>query len=456
MRRWISGLYPQLDADEQERTRSVAWFLTTFTIVLIFILISAILIAASSFRRPLSVPNFVTFMGLSLLIGAAGFAAGGFLGFLFGVPRVKTAEASGEEVTSNTNLEQLSDWLTKIIVGVSLVQIGKLNGALLAFGGEVDRAMGAASGGRPVVNGAGFAADLILVASAIAGFLAAYLKSKTDLMTAFAPRQAMESSLGKIIADDLIGQAGRDVLNRPTSEPDQCAKDAAAKLIQFVHPDSKDPELHRLVGLAQAVLKNFKAASDSLTKAVNLRAGGASGSPDLVALATRALAIAGDSQAARSMSERADNAATQAPAEAFERGLAEMFANLYSRGGHDTAIAIGEGLVANFKEAAQMSGRLWLYLASAYGQRHAFQKDDPTIDDEAREETHQKVLEAVRKALQIDPAANRPILQLLWDKNCKTKPPDENDLESLYEDNVLKDLLYPEPEPARGASTPAR
>ena len=74
------------------------------------------------------------------LICGASIAAGGLLGFLFGIPRTApegkngtgtagdaSAEASNRlPYLPNTNLEQISDWLTKILVGVGLTQIGSL------------------------------------------------------------------------------------------------------------------------------------------------------------------------------------------------------------------------------------------------------------------------------------------------------------------------------------------
>jgi len=71
--------------------------------------------------------------GTAVLIGGSSWFAGGFVGFLFGIPRTVQGSASPERVTrylGNTNLEQVSDWLTKIIVGVGLVQIGHIVPAL--------------------------------------------------------------------------------------------------------------------------------------------------------------------------------------------------------------------------------------------------------------------------------------------------------------------------------------
>jgi hypothetical protein len=58
-------------------------------------------------------------MGNFLIITSALFVAGCILGFLFGIPKV-LKESSSSTVGSfsdNANLEEISDWLTKIIVG---------------------------------------------------------------------------------------------------------------------------------------------------------------------------------------------------------------------------------------------------------------------------------------------------------------------------------------------------
>ena len=81
-------------------------------------------------------------------MGRAAFAVGAFAGFLFGIPRYAAQPATTLLATqavaqttgttsinippasplyaSNTNLEQVSDWLTKIILGATLMQVTKL------------------------------------------------------------------------------------------------------------------------------------------------------------------------------------------------------------------------------------------------------------------------------------------------------------------------------------------
>lgn len=60
-------------------------------------------------------------MGGAFLWAMACIATGALIGFLFGVPRLNPrAQLSGEFI-HNQNIEAVSDWLTKILVGVGLV-----------------------------------------------------------------------------------------------------------------------------------------------------------------------------------------------------------------------------------------------------------------------------------------------------------------------------------------------
>jgi len=135
-------------------------------------------------------------LAIGLLTAAAAFAVGALLGFLFGIPRSIATSSVGaskqvtgtqaatasEEVAAtqhfaaNTNLEQISDWLTKILVGVGLVQIHEISGAV------EDLADGLAPGLGPQ----GFSiAVALLVAYPIIGFVSAYLFTRLRLQGAF-------------------------------------------------------------------------------------------------------------------------------------------------------------------------------------------------------------------------------------------------------------------------------
>jgi hypothetical protein len=91
---------------------------------------------------------------LGLMAGGAALLTGGLLGFVFGIPHTRLREEdrpqTGSETTKqesteqekrgsrspaanyrpNTSLEQISDWLTKMLVGVTLVEVKNIPGAL--------------------------------------------------------------------------------------------------------------------------------------------------------------------------------------------------------------------------------------------------------------------------------------------------------------------------------------
>jgi CheY-like chemotaxis protein len=132
------------------------------------------------------------FRGIPAVIGSgvsvlgAGFAVGAVIGFLFGIPRRLQEPAprsidptaidpsSSVQYAGNTSLEQISDWLTKILVGVGLTQIGNVPSAFATLGEVVGPALGGFEGSR--VFGA-----FEFLYFAIGGFFAAYLWTRLRL-----------------------------------------------------------------------------------------------------------------------------------------------------------------------------------------------------------------------------------------------------------------------------------
>jgi hypothetical protein len=129
--------------------------------------------------------------------GAAAFL-GGLVGFVFGVPRTIPAPRSpGNEsrYQDNSNLEQVSDWLSKIIVGVGLVQIGRLLPAL----GRLGRSLRVPLGGLPSSSAFGLALTL---AYAALGFLFTYLWTRERLLPQLdAARRSLEAARDTIVSD---------------------------------------------------------------------------------------------------------------------------------------------------------------------------------------------------------------------------------------------------------------
>ncbi|MGE3269362.1 MAG: hypothetical protein AB7P40_11480 [Chloroflexota bacterium] len=155
--------------------------------------------------------QFFAVASVAAMVAAASMVFGGLLGFLFGIPRTLQQDApapaseappssaagengqraaragaavTGTEYRANTNLDQISDWLTKILVGVGLTQLTGLPARLQ----EIGEYLAAALGGFP--SSSAFAV-LIIVYFTICGFLYSYLW--TRLYLAGALKQADRS-----------------------------------------------------------------------------------------------------------------------------------------------------------------------------------------------------------------------------------------------------------------------
>src|SRR5262249_38109074 len=102
-------------------------------------------------------------------------AVGIFLGFLFGIPRTpapKVEKGEAPQPAEQTNLEQIADWLTKILLGAGLTQISMAPGWLWKVGMHVT--IGASVGFTAVV----------IVNYLVAGFFTGYLLTRLFLVGA--------------------------------------------------------------------------------------------------------------------------------------------------------------------------------------------------------------------------------------------------------------------------------
>lgn len=173
-------------------------------------------------------------IGPVLLWAIASIAAGGAVGFLFGIPRAggsaaRAGDTGGKaqglapsadaaagapgaagtvvaggapnsangELRPNTNLEEVSDWLTKIIVGLGLVHLQDLQGIVAATAANAAASLSA----NPTASQTSLATALI-VGFAIEGFFLGYIYTRMFLQVAFARSDS-----------DLRG-ASRDALDR--------------------------------------------------------------------------------------------------------------------------------------------------------------------------------------------------------------------------------------------------
>lgn len=299
--------------------------------------------------RPLWLGAVITFGGATLVSGAFAFF-GALIGFVFAIPRsrqdggvvqraatqdtqqvrterttvtnvtrdgesgtVTTVEGRFSDYSANTNLEQISDWLTKILVGITLTQFDNMAAWYRSAATALAPLLGTADSAR--------AATLALMTYfMIWGFFISYLLT----------RLWMPKALSRSEREELVQSR------------------------QVEH---------------EAALRSLERQAYDL---------------------------------------------------------------LYEPGGYTRAIELIEKYLSS--PNALPSPWLWLYLAAAYGQRHADEIKNGNID--AANATKEKVIHAVQEALRLNPGT-KPILQQLYEG----KSPGEDDLVSLKGDPRLDELL---------------
>jgi len=279
---------------------------------------------------------WVAGFGSAVLIFGAHAMVGGIIGFLFAIPRSRQQDASvagsGElraaerdstkepgrkrvsDYSANTNLEQISDWLTKILVGASLVQIRTIWESASGLAALLAPALGGATA-RPV-------ALCLMGFSACWGFFFVYLFTRLWLPKA-------------------LGRAERD-------EEVQKRK---------IEEDVELPNLER----------------------------------------------------------RTLNYLYEPPPEGYQRAI-DAIENYYGKSG------------------AVRSGALWMYLACAYGQKHAFEK--PERHSPPDSDIRERVRAAVEQAIYANPSSKDLLARLYQGTD-----PSEDDLKTLKPDPTLDELL---------------
>ncbi len=165
--------------------------------------------------------------GECVILGLSALACGGLLGFLFGVPKVEQGEkknssdatASEYRQTVNTNLTEISNWLTKIIVGVSLVQMNQIPGAFQSLVQYL-----ATPGNKPGMIGG------VLVFFGVTGFLSGYLLTRLFLAAAFSEADRQASEFNRQSSTLELQLSPLDVPSPQDSPPEETTTEMGAAL----------------------------------------------------------------------------------------------------------------------------------------------------------------------------------------------------------------------------------
>jgi Flp pilus assembly protein TadD len=229
-------------------------------------------VAESAQERALSA-GLATFSAAAL-IGSVG-------GFIFAVPRALAGESvntTGTERVAfavNSNLEKISDWVTTIVVGLTLVELRNIPDQFSRFGNWASSGI-AESGARTVFTG-------LAAYGLAAGFFFAYVWSRLIFRVlleqterdaqdaAEMSRQQVESALGERV---LTGSDAEDAdrkaiaVQTETTAPDAAARDAeklARELLQRVEregPTKVDPSAARALARRLKGVGKYQLAAD--------------------------------------------------------------------------------------------------------------------------------------------------------------------------------------------------
>lgn len=258
--------------DETELMRNTRWTRDAFLLIAMTGL-AAIFIYSLQWEPP----GFARIFGSGLMIAVASLTVGICLGFLFGIPRslqnVQAPPAAGAAAADstpatlgpNTNLEQISDWLTKIIVGLGLINLDKLPR-------KIDTLLVRLA--PSLANDKGFVLAVV-TGYGICGFMLGYLLTRLYLTRAFAlADRAQSQEIGRLV--ETTGEhKALDPTATAAERKDQSAPAAAAAIApvsdnervaaQDVAKLAKSESLEQRRARVVALAKEYEDIRDSMT-----------------------------------------------------------------------------------------------------------------------------------------------------------------------------------------------
>jgi hypothetical protein len=373
-------------------------------------------------------------VGVSFIFAGACAVCGWLLGLLFGIPRTLSRPQAAPAATGgtagtpapagsntaapaptnrvNTNLEDVSDWLTKTLVGVGLTQLYFVPHYLWQSADKLNKAgfMWDASGQLLVIA--------LFLYFAPGGFWLGYIGTRTILTKLFdsidgPSPDTVNSALAEPLKIDAQGRI----------DPSTASKTRSADSAMLNFPVTALNTSRELTawGTAKARNNDLESATVALQQATK--------ADPLDPLAKQALATVYAAQSRKTEAREVLQDGNQAT----EVGL---FIALYENPpeGFTKALDIGSRLLQQPDAPNNLNLHIWL--ACAYGQQHAFAKKigNNALADSAR----QNVIKEVETALKIDPQKARPLLRSFWqspagalDDDLASIPPDDPDLKRL-------------------------
>lgn len=401
-------------------------------------------------------------LALAMVSMATGAFTGGIIGFLFGIPRllnrwqrdtrdaddVATRQAGGASFSerglllSNSNLEEVSDWITKIIVGMTLINLPNVPGWLQRYSDWLAASLGAASS---ATSAAGVFIAILTVAACLLDFLFMYLQTRTSLTLLFLDVEHMREVGWQADAESLSQQPQTERAGATSSiqagRPAKAAPiDADSEII--ANPPAQTATAATWAAWAAACYRNdrFKDAADGWRRAIEKERGNPAywiGSAEALEQLNR------DREAVRAYAT-----ARELGADPWDMRLNELRVSLYVRppDGFRHAIDVASDLMRD-PRANNSDDPAWSWLRfwriAAEGQRHAYLvKSGASVT--RQEEARDKVRDLVRELVTEVPDPTDPVR--IWLDRLLAMPPDDEypkdrDLESLQTDAEIVGLI---------------
>lgn len=183
------------EAQKEERRRFHLFSAVALLCLLAGVIAISVFAGQSSCSR---VSNVI--WGVAMAASAAAMAVGVLVGYLFGVPRAPNGGQAATAYGVNTSLEQIADWVVKILVGLGLTQLREAPEGMVRLAKSFERAVAnltladcpaACCSKATALSGVGqFGAALVLY-FAVFGFLLGYAHMRLYLAPAFSDADKM-------------------------------------------------------------------------------------------------------------------------------------------------------------------------------------------------------------------------------------------------------------------------
>ncbi len=398
-------------------------------------------VGSPSFRSPAY--SSLAFQTGTAFIWTLAWLTGGFLfGFIFGIPKVIAATTSGtnpalnepSQVPSpklkvNTNLEDISDWLTKVLVGATLTQIVKIPSAI----SQAALFMSANDLNQPV----SFNAALLIYYSAL-GFLSGYILTRMFFARAFAladqgPRLSPEAAKTLDSANVGFGRNASTIANDLSLHKAALASDAvsindtlsADQALRLAKGATLTGDATRALTASKlAVQKNPDDPEAQLTYAWSLRNLGAGLETVLPIVEATA--------------HKLSLASEPAVLSSVYASLSYLWLYQPPLTGCDNALRV---LDEYDKKGGVPSADIEINRACAFGQSYSYLREHedslPISGSISLDSAREGALASVKKALSLDPSSAIRLKELLW----ASADPQDDDLSAFQDDAAFKTLL---------------